>query len=87
LPRFNRRTNLAVGEGQRTGGFSRLAHEAFESYCAETERLFTAGGEDLNDNLYIAGASFRLPIRAVRPTMTIITNALRAADRIKERLE
>jgi hypothetical protein len=33
-----------IGEVQRTGGFfSRLAHEAFESYCAKTKRLLTAG--------------------------------------------
>jgi choline dehydrogenase-like flavoprotein len=39
------------------------------------------------DNLYIADASFFPSIGAVNPTLTIIANALRVGDRIKERLE
>ena len=38
------------------------------------------------DNLYITDASFFPSIGAVNPTLTIIANALRVADRIKERL-
>ena len=38
------------------------------------------------DNLYLADASFFPSIGAVNPTLTIIANALRIADRIKERL-
>ncbi len=38
------------------------------------------------DNLYIADASFFPSIGGVNPTLTIIANALRVADRIKERL-
>jgi choline dehydrogenase-like flavoprotein len=38
------------------------------------------------DNLYIADASFFPSIGAVNPTLTIIANALRVADRISERL-
>jgi choline dehydrogenase-like flavoprotein len=38
------------------------------------------------DNLYIADASFFPSIGAVNPTLTIIANALRVADRIAERL-
>ena len=38
------------------------------------------------DNLYIADASFFPSIGAVNPTLTIIANALRVADRIKSRL-
>ena len=38
------------------------------------------------DNLYIADASFFPSIGAVNPTLTIIANALRLADRIKDRL-
>lgn len=38
------------------------------------------------DNLYIADASFFPSIGAVNPTLTIIANALRVADRIKERI-
>jgi hypothetical protein len=74
-----------IGEVQRTGGFfSRLAHDV--RILLRQDRAAAHGrGEDPNDNLYIAGASFCMPTRAVGPTMTIITNALRAADR--ERLE
>ena len=38
------------------------------------------------DNLYITDASFFPSIGAVNPTLTIIANALRVADRIKSRL-
>ncbi|HEX5464287.1 MAG TPA: GMC family oxidoreductase [Burkholderiales bacterium] len=38
------------------------------------------------DNLYIADASFFPSIGAVNPTLTIIANALRVADRIAERM-
>jgi choline dehydrogenase-like flavoprotein len=39
------------------------------------------------DNLYVVDASFFPSIGAVNPTLTIIANALRVADRIKERLQ
>jgi choline dehydrogenase-like flavoprotein len=39
------------------------------------------------DNLYVADASFFPSIGAVNPTLTIIANALRVADRIAERLK
>jgi choline dehydrogenase-like flavoprotein len=38
------------------------------------------------DNLYLADASFFPSIGAVNPTLTVIANALRVADRIAERL-
>jgi len=38
------------------------------------------------DNLYLADASFFPSIGAVNPTLTIIANALRVADKIAERL-
>jgi choline dehydrogenase-like flavoprotein len=38
------------------------------------------------DNLYVTDASFFPSIGAVNPTLTIIANALRVADKIKERL-
>ena len=38
------------------------------------------------DNLYLADASFFPSIAAVNPTLTIVANALRVADRIAERL-
>jgi choline dehydrogenase-like flavoprotein len=39
------------------------------------------------DNLYVTDASFFPSIGAVNPTLTIIANALRVADRIKARLD
>jgi len=39
------------------------------------------------DNLYLADASFFPSIGSVNPTLTIIANALRVADKIKRRLE
>lgn len=38
------------------------------------------------DNLYVVDASFFPSIGAVNPTLTIIANAMRVADRLKERL-
>ncbi len=38
------------------------------------------------DNLYVADASFFPSIGAVNPTLTIIANAMRVADHLKERL-
>jgi choline dehydrogenase-like flavoprotein len=38
------------------------------------------------DNLYVTDASFFPSIGAVNPTLTIIANALRVADRIEARL-
>jgi choline dehydrogenase-like flavoprotein len=38
------------------------------------------------DNLYVTDASFFPSIGAVNPTLTIIANALRVADRIKQRI-
>ena len=39
------------------------------------------------DNLYVTDASFFPSIGAVNPTLTIIANALRVADRIAGRLQ
>ncbi len=39
------------------------------------------------DNLYVTDASFFPSIGAVNPTLTIIANALRVADHLKQRLE
>jgi len=39
------------------------------------------------DNVYVADSSFFVSSTAVNPTLTIIANALRVADRIAERLE
>jgi choline dehydrogenase-like flavoprotein len=65
------------------------------SHQAGTARFGTdpaAAVLDLNckthelDNLYIADASFFPSIGAVNPTLTIIANAMRVADHLKERL-
>ena len=39
-----------------------------------------------SNNLYVTDASFFPSISAVNPTLTIIANAMRVADRIKARL-
>jgi len=39
------------------------------------------------DNLYVVDASFFPSIGAVNPTLTIIANALRVADRVIEKLK
>ena len=39
------------------------------------------------DNLYVTDASFFPSIGAVNPTLTIIANALRVADHLKQRLD
>jgi len=39
------------------------------------------------DNLYLADSSFFVSSSAVNPTLTIIANALRVADRVTERLD
>ena len=38
------------------------------------------------DNLYVADSSFFVSSNAVNPTLTIIANALRVSDHLKERL-
>jgi choline dehydrogenase-like flavoprotein len=38
------------------------------------------------DNLYVTDASFFPSIGAVNPTLTIIANALRVAEHVRERL-
>jgi choline dehydrogenase-like flavoprotein len=38
------------------------------------------------DNLYVVDASFFVSSSASNPTLTIIANALRVADHLKERL-
>ena len=38
------------------------------------------------DNLYVTDAGFFPSVGAVNPTLTIVANALRVADHLKERL-
>ena len=51
-----------------------------------TTKLKQYGGAGAYIALYVTDASFFPSIGAVNPTLTIIANALRVADRIKERL-
>ena len=77
---------LYLGKNIPIGG---TAHQAgtcrFGSDPASSVLDLDCKAHDL-DNLYITDASFFPSIGAVNPTLTIIANALRVADRIKERL-
>ena len=79
--------SLYLGKGIPIGGTAHQAGTARFGTDRETSVL------DLNckahelDNLYVADASFFPSIGAVNPTLTIIANALRVADKIKERLQ
>jgi choline dehydrogenase-like flavoprotein len=78
--------NLYLGKDIPIGG---TAHQAGTARFGSDSNSSVL---DLNckahqlDNLYIADASFFPSIGAVNPTLTIIANALRVADRIKERI-
>ena len=74
------RKNIPIGGTAHQAGTARFGRDPATSVLdidCKTHEL---------DNLYIADASFFPSIGAVNPTLTIIANALRIADRIKERL-
>lgn len=79
--------SLYLGKNIPIGGTAHQAGTARFGTDPQTSVL------DLNckahelDNLYVADASFFPSIGAVNPTLTIIANALRVADRIQERLK
>jgi choline dehydrogenase-like flavoprotein len=79
--------SLYLGKNIPLGGTAHQAGTARFGTDPQTSVL------DLNckahelDNLYLADASFFPAIGAVNPTLTIIANALRVADRIAERLK
>jgi choline dehydrogenase-like flavoprotein len=77
---------LYLGKDIPTGG---TAHQAgtcrFGTDPASSVLDLDCKAHEL-DNLYVTDASFFPSIGAVNPTLTIIANALRVADRIKERL-
>ena len=79
--------SLYLGKGIPIGG---TAHQAGTARFGTDREISVL---DLNckahelDNLYVADASFFPSIGAVNPTLTIIANALRVADKIKERLQ
>ena len=78
--------NLYLGQNIPIGG---TAHQAgtlrFGTNPATSVLDVNCKAHEL-DNLYVTDASFFPSIGAVNPTLTIIANALRVADRISERL-
>jgi len=77
---------LYLGKNIPIGGTAHQAGTArFGTDPASSVLDLDCKAHDL-DNLYVADASFFPSIGAVNPTLTIIANALRVADRIKERL-
>lgn len=78
---------LYLGKDIPIGGTAHQAGTARFGVDAATSVLDTDCKAHELDNLYIADASFFPSIAAVNPTLTIIANALRVADRIKERLQ
>ena len=78
--------NLYLGKNIPIGGTAHQAGTARFGRDPATSVLDIDCKTHELDNLYIADASFFPSIGAVNPTLTIIANALRIADRIKERL-
>jgi choline dehydrogenase-like flavoprotein len=78
--------NLYLGKNIPIGGTAHQAGTARFGTDPETSVLDLDCKAHELDNLYLADASFFPSIGAVNPTLTIIANALRVADRIKERL-
>lgn len=84
-PTFMER-NLYLGKNIPIGGTAHQAGTArFGTDPASSVLDLDCRAHEL-DNLYLSDASFFPSIGAVNPTLTIIANALRVADRIGERL-
>ncbi len=78
--------NLYFGKGIPIGGTAHQAGTLRFGTDPESSVLDTnCKAHDL-DNLYVTDASFFPSIGAVNPTLTIIANALRVADHLKDRL-
>jgi choline dehydrogenase-like flavoprotein len=78
--------NLYFGQDVPIGGTAHQAGTArFGTDPASSVLDLNCKAHEL-DNLYVVDASFFPSIGAVNPTLTIIANALRVADRIGERL-
>ena len=73
--------NIPLGGTAHQAGTARFGHDPATSVLD-----LDCKAHEL-DNLYLADASFFPSIGAVNPTLTIIANALRVADRIAERLK
>jgi choline dehydrogenase-like flavoprotein len=78
--------SLYLGKNIPIGGTAHQAGTARFGTDAGTSVLDLDCKAHELDNLYIADASFFPSIGSVNPTLTIIANALRVADRIKDRL-
>jgi choline dehydrogenase-like flavoprotein len=78
--------NLYLGKNIPIGGTAHQAGTArFGTDPAASVLDLDCKAHEL-DNLYVTDASFFPSIGAVNPTLTIIANALRVADKIKQRL-
>ena len=78
--------NLYLGKNIPIGGTAHQAGTARFGADPATSVLDLQCKAHELDNLYVADASFFPSIGSVNPTLTIIANALRIADEIKERL-
>ena len=78
--------NLYFGQDVPIGGTAHQAGTARFGVDPATSVLDINCKAHELDNLYVVDASFFPSIGAVNPTLTIIANALRVADRIGERL-
>lgn len=78
--------NLYLGKNILLGGTAHQSGTARFGIDPSTSVLDLDCKAHELDNLYLADASFFPSIGAVNPTLTIIANALRVADRLKERL-
>jgi choline dehydrogenase-like flavoprotein len=77
--------SLYLGKGVPIGGTAHQAGTARFGVNPATSVLDLDCKAHELDNLYVADASFFPSIGAVNPTLTIIANALRVADRIADR--
>ena len=78
--------SLYLGKDVPIGGTAHQAGTLRFGHDPATSVLDTDCKAHQLDNLYVTDASFFPSIGAVNPTLTIIANALRVADRIIERL-
>jgi choline dehydrogenase-like flavoprotein len=78
--------NLYLGKNIPIGGTAHQAGTARFGTDPATSVLDLDCKSHEVDNLYLADASFFPSIGAVNPTLTIIANALRVADKVKARL-
>ena len=78
--------SLYLGKGIPIGGTAHQAGTARFGHDPATSVLDLDCKAHQLDNLYLTDASFFPSIGAVNPTLTIIANALRVAERIRQRL-